>query len=711
MLHLPCRFFLLAMRVSLSDRFDPAILAELDLMAQAANASGCKRRRLDSRGPGETLDLDYDSKCNGSKCNGSECNGDTDADGNGYDGDGATEIVEVDLLKTLQFQRLLWPPRTFEDEVVVAEWNEAIKTALDAVDEDMRLRQKAIVSAGPRRRVESYMHSSAIDCSKWYSAPPSWDVPLDMLNGNDWTNFSVEGGPIWVWYVATIRDVLTKTNKQLLLMALLGPLGCGTREILNRFDGQNMTLLMHLINKLAPGAIIAPLLAHPFLDVHAYLAEPTLTRSALQVALRHDHLGATILVRLTDAQLRDLIFPGDGSVWPILFTASRWTTSHLFSSVLARVVSIFTPPGGGHCRGESTRYAESTISVSRSGGTCPLCRILRAETPKGHSMITSAMREPDDTSDDKWPLLVQQFSMASSRSCLVRLFLRNCWLPATRARNETPLHAPIKSKNGQVTGRHAESKGRGWKTEDPLRTAIRLGRDKDAVWLIRYCLPPWAADRYDCDGKTLLIRAVMAVPPKVEIVYALLQKAPHLDVNARALFYFQLPSPGSASNPDIDIHQDVRFDLTSPLLRRGADAAELIAKYTINDPIGNGAVLHDLVMAAIQSRATYVLHATDVMMRILCDFAVSRIVRARVAHRLPTIIVQPPRPVLSTIGFATSRDHHMATRPLADLSGYVSGGSMRSSPSLLPELALLVFAYANLIPPGKSLPTDDTLTS
>ena len=77
-------------------------------MAQAANASGCKRRRLDSRGPGETLDLDYDSKCNGSKCNGSECNGDTDADGNGYDGDGATEIVEVDLLKTLQFQRLLW---------------------------------------------------------------------------------------------------------------------------------------------------------------------------------------------------------------------------------------------------------------------------------------------------------------------------------------------------------------------------------------------------------------------------------------------------------------------------------------------------------------------------------------------------------------------------------------------------------------------------
>jgi hypothetical protein len=575
------------------------------------------------------------------------------------DGDGLTaeKGVGLDLLATLRFQQLLWPPQLMDDANMVKAWNGAIATALDALE----IEQQAFNGGATRLR------KSGIDCSKWYSDVPEWDQTHD---DNMWAVVEISRGPIYAWLAATNSGIMTIDNSRRMFYVLVGRLGCGTSDILNHIDETGNTILMHLLGNNVDRSLIESMLTHPLVRLDACVTVASATRtirqtpinaawpainaawpdrfpSALHVALESNHCESMILAHLTDQQLATLIANDTNIFRPMLLCAMPCMDSQgvIFAALLNRIICILSP--SGQCAGALTvSQREHDEEEDMDDGTpkCRLCVTLNTVTGRGETLLTEALWS-NHWVDKIWSVLVARFEASPSNSCVARLFRRHCW------RMSRPLHSLHDNGNSFDDCRIAwtfqnTASNAGWFLWDPVRTAIHCGREKYAIWLIATCLPEWALDAYDCGGRTLLMRAV-AHPDilQVGIIHALLQRVPQLDVTMREIV--------------LDDGKSAALLLPSST-RPGHDAAELMAQRH-GTPTPDTRLVSNLLVVAIRAQTHY------------RDTALSSVMLLLSNHH-------------DTHTNQDARQHEDA---------HALGG--QQSPILFPDLSRLVCAYAKLV--------------
>jgi hypothetical protein len=474
----------------------------------------------------------------------------------------------------------------------------------------------------------------------------------------------------------------TQTARRL-FAAMTNDMGCGQRHVLNRFDCNNLTLLMHAIisdtsqdysassmTVVRPLTAASLLMTHPLVDVDA-CALPT-AKCALPTAFhtavyaRNTIVLLGLLSRMTDPQLCKMMLEECGGAsryehsWPLLVRTTI-CGAMAFLPLLARVTTAICPSG--------------TCGFI-IGDPCVLCNVLSANSHSGETILTHSFTSLAHS--EIWPTLVNIFCHASPDSCISRLFLHACWLPPVGC-------APTLAAADR------------WRVHDPLRAAMFYIREHEAVWLITHCLPDWALNAYDCDGQTLLIRAAACRPPLLRVVNALLKRAPHLDTNQRAI---QIRP--SESVRDALLRSDLAF---GPAAAQSIPAlAEAPASATSTSSAAARAALVGAFEEAARLHSVHLIHAAALVWRIL-----------QPQHTPTANHTAQHTPTDHHMAQHTPSDHHMAQHTPSDHHMASLGqcneeeeGDAESSKDQVPfpcvqiprELAALVLAYgAFQIPP------------
>jgi hypothetical protein len=386
----------------------------------------------------------------------------------------------------------------------------------------------------------------------------------------------VEDAPLYAWMSALEHGLAADGMPRRLFRALTHNMRCGTVSVLNRFDSCGCTPLMQAIagHHLCVGAMQL-LLTHPLVDVAAQdsrLGFEFPIPTALHMALFASQIPAAtdILAHMTDAQFSDILshnrHGGSGSGWPLLVRAVN-CGDRLFAPLLKRVMHTVCPSG--------------VCASTEQDADCAMCNLLSATSPRGDTMMSSALTVSPILAI--WHALVTAVQCAPSGSCIARLFSDRCWRP------------PEDLSEDSERRWH-------WHVMDPLRTAIHLKREPEAVWLITNWLPDWALDQRDCIGQTLVMRAAAANPPMLRVVTALLQRAPQLDVSLREF--------------RILTDDNIRSAMFRPNLELGATAAQLVLSPGDGFAPAIAAIRSALEAASAQSE-TYKVDSAALLLRFL----------------------------------------------------------------------------------------------
>jgi hypothetical protein len=453
-----------------------------------------------------------------------------------------------------------------------------------------------------------------VDCSRWYIEAPSW---LRSRSRAEKCALPIGEGPIYAWLAAAELGVSTDATTARLFSALTNSMGCGTAAFLNRVDSVRATLLMHALvggdsdQELPLGL----LLSHP--HVQTWLRVPgALTgrggnrdpkndpndrepQNVLDVALfmDHDHGWQFILREITDKSLRTLLTHEDSPTYLLYCMAScpaafptLWRRSleilserqmqrlywqeldgATFAALAATDLHIWTlyictidhPVHGPNIQDDLVYQlwnfvilADPTSPNNPSSTTSPAAAVAippRAQPPRGKPLGSFAGSE-------NVPVLPQEST-------------------------------PQESTPQESTITYVRS---GWHRRDPLRSAIENRHESVAVYVAEHCIPNWALDGYDCDGRTVLMRAAAARPPMPRLVEALVRRVPHLDPRMRAI-----------SLPDTRKHGLTMADLCTRDCQFGKTALELV-------PPGRE---YDLIRALIFAAdvPTYLPHAAAIV--------------------------------------------------------------------------------------------------
>jgi ankyrin repeat protein len=391
-----------------------------------------------------------------------------------------------------------------------------------------------------------------VDTSRWcIDSRPRW-APVDATD----TEHVPPSSPLhaWLGFARTHHDY---RDRIVALFEALLETGCDDPAILNGIDARGRTPLIYSLrteprispdsSKLLPFRL---LMAHPSVDAtlcckvsHAKETAMTTsplvresdgppahaTESALTAPRIAAEYGATIAPPSGEPPLTDVVVGGAGSGPPFLYESALRTALYMQESgVVLQVLAA---------------HREPEAALMYRWQRHNLCMLLFEHPPLARAFL------PGLAARHTTELFLHGFRNAGDFAGELVQFPDDLLWRAVIARVPSEFRLPIRTRPEKF---HLSSD---WPNRDALRQAIAYRAHERSLWLLAHTADD-DLDARDFGGRTVLMRAIMNGEQFVNLILALLKRAPALDIEACALFCPSdggrlLLGPGSLARPDL----------------------------------------------------------------------------------------------------------------------------------------------------------------